>query len=99
MSVGIEPVIPDHDLALVGDVGGHPGDELQIVHRLQLSCAFPISVADQALLLIEGEAFQGKERPDHVLSHRLGLVSGLGLDPTVDVEAGVRLDSDFDGYG
>jgi len=30
--VGVEPVGADHDLALVGDMGDDPGDELQIVH-------------------------------------------------------------------
>jgi len=53
MGIGVEAVVADHDLALVGDVGGHPGDELRIVHPLQLSCAFPISVADLKNLLTE----------------------------------------------
>ena len=46
MGIDIEAVVPHHHLAFIGDVGGDPGDELQIVYRLQLSCAFPISVAD-----------------------------------------------------
>jgi hypothetical protein len=37
-----------------------------------------------ALHFIEGEAFQGKERPDHILSQPLGLCLGLGPDPAVD---------------
>jgi len=39
LGVGVEPVIADHDLALVGNVGRDPGDELQIIHRLQLGTA------------------------------------------------------------
>jgi hypothetical protein len=34
MGVGVEAVISDGDLALVRDMGGDPGDELQIVHPL-----------------------------------------------------------------
>jgi len=30
VGVGIESVIPDHDLALVGNVGSHPADELMV---------------------------------------------------------------------
>jgi len=30
MGIGIEAVVADHDLALVRDMGGHPGDELQV---------------------------------------------------------------------
>jgi hypothetical protein len=48
-------------------------DKLQVIHLLHLGCAFPIPVADLTLLLIEGEAFQGKERAEHALSHPLGL--------------------------
>jgi hypothetical protein len=57
---------------------------LQIIHPLYLFALFPIPVADQASLLIEGVAPQEKERPDHILAHSLGLVSGLGPDPAVD---------------
>jgi hypothetical protein len=35
VGVGIEPVVTDHDLALFGDVRGHPGEKLQVVRRLQ----------------------------------------------------------------
>jgi len=37
MGVGVEAVLSDRDLALVGNVGSHPGDELQIIHHLRLS--------------------------------------------------------------
>jgi hypothetical protein len=34
VGVGIESVIPDHDLALIGDVRGDPGDQLQVLKIL-----------------------------------------------------------------
>jgi len=34
VGISVQAVVTDHDLPFVGDVGGHPGDELQIVHRL-----------------------------------------------------------------
>ena len=43
-----------------------PGDELQVVHPLDLLALFPILVADLACAFIEGEVFQGKKRSDHV---------------------------------
>jgi hypothetical protein len=73
MGVSVEAVISHRDLALVGNMRGHPGDELQVVHPLLVSFVFPIPVADLSPLFIEREAFQGKERPDHVFSHPLGL--------------------------
>jgi hypothetical protein len=45
LGVGVQAVIADHDLALVGDMGRHPGDELQIVHPLELGA---VPVADPA---------------------------------------------------
>jgi hypothetical protein len=33
VGVGIQPIIADHDLALIRDMGGHPGDKLQIIHK------------------------------------------------------------------
>jgi hypothetical protein len=47
-------------------MGGRPGDELQVVHPLEILGLFPIPVADLAVLFIEGEPLQGQERPDHV---------------------------------
>jgi len=35
MGVRVEPVVTDHDLAFVGNMRGHPGDKLQIIHRLR----------------------------------------------------------------
>jgi hypothetical protein len=34
MSIGIEAEVTNHDLALIGYVGGCAGDELQIIHPL-----------------------------------------------------------------
>jgi len=67
-------------------MGGNPGDEIQVVHPFRLSFVFPIPVADPAFSFIEGEAFQGEKRPDHVFSHPLGLSLCLGPDPAVNIE-------------
>lgn len=64
VGVSVEAVISDCDLAFIRDMGSDPGDELQVVHPLHLMVLFPILAADLACLFIEGEAFQGKERPD-----------------------------------
>jgi len=70
-------------------MGGDSGDELQIIHPFHLFSSFPIPVADLTFPFIEGEAFQGKERSNHVFAHSLGLFSGFGFDLAVDREAGV----------
>jgi hypothetical protein len=36
VGIGIKAIVTDHDLPLVGNVRGHPGDELQIIHHLRL---------------------------------------------------------------
>jgi len=89
VSIGIEAEITDGDLTLLWNMRSDPGDELQIIHRLQLFSSFPIPVADLAFPFIEGEAFQGKQRANHVFSHALGLFFGLDFDLAVDREAGV----------
>jgi hypothetical protein len=61
VGVGLEAVIPNHDLALVGDMGGDPGNELQVIHPLRLGAVFAMPVADLAFPFIEGESFQGKD--------------------------------------
>jgi len=43
----------------IRDVGDDPGDELQVVHPLQIFGLFPITVADLGSLFIEEEALQG----------------------------------------
>lgn len=88
VGIGVEAVISDCDLAFIRDMGSDPGDELQVVHPLHLRVLFPILVADLACLFIEGEAFQGKERPDHVLSHALGFFLCLGPDAAVNITVG-----------
>jgi len=55
VGVGVETVVADHDLALVGDMRGYPGNELQVVHPLHLFSVFPIPVADLGFSFIEGE--------------------------------------------
>ena len=63
-----------------------PGDELQIIHPLHFSSVFPIPAADSVCSFIERESLQGKQRPDHVFAHPLGLFLGLGPDAAVDIE-------------
>ena len=46
MSVGVEAIISYGDLTLVGNMGGDPGDKLQVIHPLHLFRLFPIPVAD-----------------------------------------------------
>jgi hypothetical protein len=86
MGVGIETVITDSDLALVGNMGSHSGDELRVVHALRLSGVFAIPIADLTLFLREREPLQTEKRADHVFPHPLGLMPSLGPDPAVDIE-------------
>jgi hypothetical protein len=88
MGIGVETVVADHDLALVGNMRGHPGDELQVVHPLQLGAA-AVPVADPALPFQKRQPIQGQDGPDHVLANPLGFRLGPGPDPAVDVEARV----------
>ena len=87
--VGVETVIADHDLALVGDMGRHPGDERQVVHPLELGPVVAVPVADPALPFQKRQAVQRQDGPDHVLADPLGLGPRPGPDPAVDVEARV----------
>ena len=88
VGIGIEPEVTDGHLSLVRDMRGDPGDELRIIHPFHLFSSFPIPVADLRFPFIEGEAFQGKERSNHVFAHSFGLFSGFGFDLAVDREAG-----------
>jgi len=89
MGVGVEADVTDGHLSLVWDMGGDSGDELQIIHPCHLSSSFPIPVAYLSFFFIEGEAFQGKQRPNHVFPHPLGLFPGFSPDLAVDRKAGV----------
>jgi len=44
VGVGVEPIIADHHLPLVGDMGCHSRNELQIIHRLLLRVDPPVPV-------------------------------------------------------
>jgi hypothetical protein len=87
VGIGVEPVITDHDLALIGDMGGDAGDDLQVVHRLLVAPILAVSVTDLALLLQERQPLQRKDRPDYVLPHPLSLRLGLRPHQAVDREA------------
>jgi hypothetical protein len=89
VGIGVEAVISDSDLAFVGDMGSHSGDELQIIHRLLLYVVLTVPVADLAVGLQERQPLQRKHRPDHVFAHPLGFRLRLSSHPAVDVEARV----------
>ena len=72
VGIGVQPVIPHHDLDLIGNMASEAGDKLQIIHPLQLFGSFSISVADFTFHFIKREALQGKERTNHVFAHQLG---------------------------
>ena len=57
MSVGVQAVVSDRDLALVRDMGSHPGDELRVVRLLRWGCsvgAAPLG-SDHVILLINNK--------------------------------------------
>ena len=84
VGIGIKPIVTNHDLPLVGNMRGHPNDELQIIHRFQTGRVLAISVTDLALGLYKRELLQGQYCPDHVLPHAFGFTFGLGPYPAVD---------------
>jgi len=49
VGIGVEAVISDSDSSLVGNVGGDPGNELQLVHPFHLFWLFPIPVEFSSL--------------------------------------------------
>jgi len=51
VGIGVQAEVTNRDLALVGDMRGHPSDELQIVHLLHLFGVFPIPVANLGRLM------------------------------------------------
>jgi hypothetical protein len=53
VGVGVQPIIADHDLAFIRDMGGRPGDELQIIHPFLLRAAPTPAITDLALGLQE----------------------------------------------
>jgi hypothetical protein len=56
---------------------------------MRISVEPVISHRDLAFSFIQGETFQGQQRPDHVFSHPLGLGLCLGPDAAVDIETRV----------
>ena len=46
-------------------------------------------VGDSAFPFIQGEALQGQQRPEHILSHPLRLAFCAGPDAAMDIKAGV----------
>jgi hypothetical protein len=60
VSVGVESVVADHHPAFVGDVRDDPGDELQIIHRLELHAAGAMPVADLCSPWQSGQRIRAK---------------------------------------
>jgi hypothetical protein len=89
VGVGIQAKITNHDLAFIWNMRRHPGNELQIIHRLQRVAMPPMPVTDSSRRLQEGQSIQGQERPDHVLAHPLSLYLSLGPNPAMNIEARV----------
>jgi hypothetical protein len=58
MSIGVQAEVTDSDLSLVGNMGSNPGDELEVVHPLQIFGLFPIPITDLTLFLREREPLQ-----------------------------------------
>jgi hypothetical protein len=52
MGISVQAEVADSDLAIVRDMGGHPGDEFQVIQPLHLSGLLPILIGDPALLFI-----------------------------------------------
>lgn len=56
--------------------------------RMRNNLSLVIMIANLPLRLIKGEALEGNKRADHVyFADPLGLVSAVGSDSVVDVEA------------
>jgi hypothetical protein len=53
VGIGVKAIIADHDLALVGSVRGHPGNELQIIHRLLFGGVLAVAIAYPVLIIPE----------------------------------------------
>jgi len=49
LGIGVQAVITDRDLAVIGNTRSHPGDELQVVHRLLLGTVLAPTIVDLAL--------------------------------------------------
>jgi len=89
VGIGAKAIVTDHDLAFIGNVRCHPGNELQIIHRLLLYAILAMPITNLSFLFQEEEALQREERPDHVFPHPFGLRLRLCPHQAVDMEAGV----------
>ena len=91
VGIGVKAIVTDHDLPLVGNVRGHPGDELQIIHRLLLRAVTAPAITDLAPGFQKRQPLQGEHRPEHVLADPLGLRLRLGPDEAAKGEPSARL--------
>jgi hypothetical protein len=53
VSITVEAIITDHDLSLIGNMGGNSGNEIQVVHLNLIVIGLTMPVYDLALVLVE----------------------------------------------
>ena len=53
VGIGIKAVVTNHHLTLIGNMGGHSGNKLQVIHRLCLSTVLQLPKADLILITHE----------------------------------------------
>ena len=53
VGIRIKAVITDHNLAFTTDMGGDPGDEIQVIHLFLTRIVFPILIAHLAFSLLK----------------------------------------------
>ena len=72
MGVGVETAVADRDPAFVGDVPGHPGDELQVVHPLELGAIVAVTVRSRVDFVFNVE--KGEEGLTGKITNEAGLI-------------------------
>jgi hypothetical protein len=84
MGIGIKAKVANHDLTFVRDMGGCPGDKLQIIYRLLGRCvpSLPISEFDnqleEAVFLLEALLLFDQELVGRLPSSQPGrIISGI----------------------
>ena len=53
MSIRVKAIVTDHDLSLIGDMSGDPGNEVEVVHLGLLGIGVSVLVYDFPPVLIE----------------------------------------------
>ena len=95
MRIRVQALVPDGNLAFIGDMGRDSSDELQIVHRFQLGALLAVAIPDLALGFQKSQPLQGQERPrgsEAQIVPRNRQQPGDILDAAPDIEARGALD-------